>query len=219
MVVTRPAKIVGKIINAGLVLPDAIIIPITVVGISWTPELANTIVIIIGKVAIPLLLSISSIALIPRGIEAPPMPRTLVESDRERYFFALSLIDFLPQRRLISGERSLDKNSLNFVFSTIPKIPSQTAYIASNSNESVNALLVAPIIDGKMLSGEAIVSIIQASKQTIIQILFIVNFIKKQSLLWPNCLYELTFVLVLLYNCKVKIRRMICQRKNLVKNI
>ena len=108
-------------------LPLATISPITVVGKSCTPELANIIVIIIGKVTIPVLLSIFSIALIPNGTLAPPIPKTLVESESDRYFFASGFISFLPQSQSINGDKIFAKNNESFVFSTIPKIPSQTA--------------------------------------------------------------------------------------------
>lgn len=177
MVVTSPARIVGRIMNDAFSLPEAIIIPITVVGISWTPELAKTIVIIIGKVIVPLLSSISSMAFIPRGIDAPPIPSTLVESESERYFFAFLFIEFFPQSLSISGDKRRDRKELSFVFSTIPKIPSQTAYIASSSNESDSALFVAPIIVGRTLLGLVNIRKTQDKRHITTQILFIVKFI------------------------------------------
>lgn len=176
MVVERLDIIVGSIMYVGLVLPDAVISPITVVGKSCTPEHANTIVIIIGFVIFSLPLYISSIAFIPKGTDAPPIPRSWVDRDIERYFRAFSFIEFLPQSRFISGFILFEINFDNLVSLTIPSIPSQSEYIASSSNDKFSALFVPSSIVESNLSG--LVNIMQIKEQKImaVQIKFIIKY-------------------------------------------
>ena len=104
-VVTNPARKVGKIIFVGEVDPATVIMLIIVVGKNCRPAEANRMVIIIGKFIVPLLSSIASIALIPSGTDAPPIPRSEDEIDSDKFFFAL-VDKFLPQNVSIIGERS-----------------------------------------------------------------------------------------------------------------
>ena len=134
-------------------------------------------VMIMGNVITPLLSSIFSIALMPSGTDAPPIPSTLVERDSERYFLASLFIESFPHNRFIKGDKMRDKKLLNFVFSTIPNIPNHTAYIASNSNDKESALLVASIIEGRSASGDVKHKNRHEKKQIITQILFILKFI------------------------------------------
>ena len=125
-VVTSPASRVGTTIFAGFVEPATVIMLIIVVGMNWRPAEAKIIVIIIGKVIVPLLSSIDSTALIPSGTEAPPIPRSEDEIDKDRYCLA-SLDRFLLQNLFITGESILEIEFDNGVFSTMFMIPSQTA--------------------------------------------------------------------------------------------
>lgn len=176
IVVTSPDSIVGKIINEGFVEPLVVIKLITVVGRIWIPEEANIIVIIIGKFTFPDLSSSSSIALIPSGTEAPPIPSKLVERESDKYSFAFGEMSF-PQSRLIRGFSSLDKPLLRAVFSTIFIIPSQTAYIANNSKDNSSALVLPSKKAGRVKLGEEAHKKIKLIKMSSFQIKFMLNYI------------------------------------------
>lgn len=103
-VVESPARKVGKTMTAGFFEPEIVIRLIIVVGRNCKPALAKIIVKIIGKVTTPLLSSIFSIAFMPSGTDAPPIPKRLAEIESERYFFA-SFERFLPQSFRIIGAR------------------------------------------------------------------------------------------------------------------
>lgn len=174
--VDNPARKVGKTITAGFLDPEIVIRLIIVVGKNCNPALAKTMVKIIGKVTAPLLSSIFSIAFIPSGTEAPPIPRRLAEIESERYFFA-GFERFLPQSFLIIGVRQMLRYCESFVFSIIEIIPSHTAYTAKSSSDRFIALVEPESIAGKTDSG-ATKSIIDMERiKTTDQILFILNYI------------------------------------------
>lgn len=126
IVVTSPARSVGRTIIAGLLDCATVIMLIIVVGRNCRPADANNIVIIIGKVIVPLLSSMASTALIPRGTEAPPIPRSDDDIDSDRFFLA-SLDKFLPQILSIIGESIFEILPESGVLSNMFIIPSQTA--------------------------------------------------------------------------------------------
>lgn len=172
----NPARKVGRTITAGFFDPEMVIRLIIVVGKNCNPALAKIMVRIIGKVTTPLLSSIFSIALIPSGTEAPPIPRRLAEIERERYFFA-GFERFLPQSFLIIGARQMLRYCESLVFSIIEIMPSHTAYTAKSSRDKFIALVDPESIAGKIDSG-AIKSIIEMDRiKTTDQILFILNYI------------------------------------------
>ena len=101
----------GRIIEVGFLLPAFESIAIIEVGKNWTLEQLIAISIIIGKVIVFLFLlsfCIDSIAFIPRGVAAPPIPRRFAEMFIETYFRLSSERLFLPNILFIIGERNLD---------------------------------------------------------------------------------------------------------------
>lgn len=120
----------GRIIDDGFELPAFASMPIIEVGKSWTLEQLITISIIMGKVAVLLFelsFCIDSMALIPRGVAAPPMPRRLAEMFIETYCLLSSERLFLPNILFIIGERSLDTFFARPLFSRIENKPIQIA--------------------------------------------------------------------------------------------
>ena len=178
-VVASPASRVGITIIEGETDPAIVIMLIMVVGRNCKPAEANSIVMMIGKVIVPLLSSRCSTAFIPSGTDAPPIPRSEDEIDSDKYFFA-SAERFLPQSLSIIGDNVFEILFDSGVFSIIFIIPSQTAYIASNSKQRLRAFLDEFKIVGRMVSGAKIDNEINEIIIINDQILFMVNYILQQ---------------------------------------
>ncbi len=120
----------GNIIDEGFLLPALASMPIIEVGRSWTLEQLIAISIIIGKVMVVLFLlsfCIDSMALIPRGVAAPPMPSKFAEMFIETNWRLSSERLFLPKILFIIGDRSLDNFLDSPLCSKIEKSPIQIA--------------------------------------------------------------------------------------------
>ena len=101
----------GKIIPDGFELPAEDSIPIIDVGSSCMLEQLIAISIIIGKVTVFLFwlsFCIDSIALIPRGVAAPLIPRRFADIFIETYLLLSSERLFLPNILFIIGDRSFE---------------------------------------------------------------------------------------------------------------
>ena len=101
----------GSMIPEGLLLPAEASIPIIEVGNICTLEHEIAISIIMGKVTVDLLwfsFCIDSMALIPRGVAAPLIPRRFAEMFIDTYFLLSSERLLLPNILFIIGESSLD---------------------------------------------------------------------------------------------------------------
>ena len=118
---------------------------------------------------------IDSIAFMPRGVAAPPIPNRFAEIFIETYLLLSAERLFLPNILFIIGDRSLDNFLESPLFSKIEKIPSQTAYTAQSSNESFTALFEAVNIPVKTFEGsnKQRATMLEINKN--IQILFILK--------------------------------------------
>ena len=104
-------RIEGKIIDDGFLLPAFASIPIIEVGSSCMLEQLIAISIIIGNVTdflFGLSFCIDSIAFIPRGVAAPPIPRRFAEIFIDTYLRLSSERLFLPKIFVIIGDNNLD---------------------------------------------------------------------------------------------------------------
>lgn len=120
----------GRIIDDGFVLPAFVNIPIIDVGKSWTLEQLIAISIIIGKETTDLFLlsfCMDSMALIPRGVAAPLIPRRFADIFIDIYSLLSSEMFFFPNILLTTGESNFEILADNPLFSNMPKIPSQIA--------------------------------------------------------------------------------------------
>ena len=120
----------GKIMLVGLELPAFVSIPIIDVGRSCTLEQLIAISKIIGSVTVDLFLLsfyMDSIALIPRGVAAPLIPRRFADMFIETYFLLSSERLFLPKILFIMGDSSLDTFFESPLCSKIENKPIQMA--------------------------------------------------------------------------------------------
>ena len=129
MVDASPAIKDGTMIDDADELPAFVIIPIIDVGSNCKLVQERMMSIVIGYVTFPDLLSsfMLSIALIPIGVAAPPMPSMFAEIFIETYCFALGDKFFLPNIKSMIGDRIFVSNFEIPVNSNILKIPTHTA--------------------------------------------------------------------------------------------
>ena len=120
----------GNIIEEGFELPAFASIPIIDVGKSCTLEQLITTNIIMGKVAVflsGLPFCIDSIAFIPIGVAAPPIPSKFAEIFIDTYCRLSSERLHLPNILFIIGESNLESFFDSPLFSRIEKSPIQMA--------------------------------------------------------------------------------------------
>ena len=189
----------GKIIAVGFLLSAAASMPIIDVGKIWILEHEIATSIIIGKVTVFLFglsFCIDSIAFIPSGVAAPFMPSKFADMFIETYFLLSSERLHLPKILFIIGERSLDSFWDRPLFSNIEKSPSQIAYIAQSSNDNLTALFDADKRPDKTVVGFEKHSARTLEKNKIIQMIFMVNIMLYQVILWGwNDWYTCTLAL------------------------
>lgn len=120
----------GKIIPLEFLLPADSSIPMIEVGKSWMLEQEIAINIIIGKDTMFLLglsFCIDSIALMPSGVAAPPIPKRFAEMFIDTYLLLSAERLLLPNILFIIGDRNFESFSASPLFSKIEKSPSQMA--------------------------------------------------------------------------------------------
>ena len=123
-------KIDGKIIEVEFLLPALTSIPMIEVGKSWTLEQLIATSTIIEKVTVLLFglsFCIDSIALIPSGVAAPPIPKRFAEMFMETYFLLSLERLYLPNILFIIGDRRFETFFEMPLFSSMAKRPSQIA--------------------------------------------------------------------------------------------
>ena len=114
----------------GFLLPAFASIPIIDVGNSWMLEQLMATSIIIGKVTVFLLVlffCIDSMALIPRGVAAPPIPSKFAEMFIETSSRLSAERLFLPKSLVIIGDKNLDNFLESPLCSKIENKPIQMA--------------------------------------------------------------------------------------------
>lgn len=153
-------------------------IPIIDVGKSWTLEHEIAINIIIGKVTTDLLglsFCIDSIALMPSGVAAPLIPNKFAEMFIDTYCLLSAERLLLPNILFIIGDSSLESFSDSPHFSSMEKRPSQIAYIAQSSKDSLTALFDATKSPDKTFVGSPKQSDITLITNKTIQMIFIIK--------------------------------------------
>lgn len=116
-----------------------------------------------------------SMALIPRGVAAPPMPSIFAEIFMLTYCLVSSDRFFLPNIKLTSGDNSLENFFDSPVCSSIEKIPIHIAYMAHSSKESLTARFEADVSPAKTPLGSTNISAIILSDNNMSQTLFMVK--------------------------------------------
>ena len=138
--------------------------------------------IIIGKLIVDLFVlsfCIDSIAFIPSGVAAPPIPKRFADIFIDTYLLLSSERLLLPNILFIIGDRNFESFSAKPLFSKIEKMPSQMAYIAQSSNDSFTALFDAVMRLDKTFVGLVKQSEMMLITNIIIQMIFIIkNMIK-----------------------------------------
>ena len=142
--------------------------------------------IIIGNVAVDfsgLSFCIDSIALMPRGVAAPPIPRRFAEMFIDTYCLLSFERLHLPNILFIMGDRKWDNFCDKPLFSRIMKSPIQIAQIAHKLNDNFTAEFEAVSNPERTFVGSPKHSAIMLIINRKIQILFILkNMIEMRDL-------------------------------------